>query len=186
MFFLIAMGVVMLRVLFLVLSLFGAIGPAFGGWSGGSGEDPMTDKKWQAASAPFNPLGLPMVLFKCWEGGELQLGIVVGRYDDSASYASVVTAKFRVDKQEPVDIRLIPSNLNGFLNLTMMSEVDPSIITLLKSILDAKKRVALSVGDAVFESDVRGTTKAIGPMFSTCGLKPSAEAPGEAAAAAKH
>lgn len=180
----------MLRVLVSILYFCSAIGAASAEWIGGSGEDPMTDKQWRAASAGFSPIGFPQVVFKCWEDGSLQLAIIVGRYDDSASYASVVTAKFRVDKQEPVEISLIPSNFNGFLNLSMASEVEPDLVVLLKGILEAKKRVALSVGEAVFQSDVRGATKSIGPMFKVCKLTfPDDEkaddaksAPGEAAA----
>ncbi len=108
---------------------------------------------------------------QCWEGGELQLGIVVGPYNDAADYASAVVAKFRVDKEEPVEIIAAPSNLNGLLNLAASIDANPELPSLLRHILDAKQRVALSIGNAVFQADVRGTTKAIGRMFATCGIK---------------
>ncbi len=145
----------------------------------------MTDKKWVAASAEFGPLGFPQVLFKCWESGDLQLGIIVGPYDESASYAKTVTAKFRIDKEQPSDVLLVPTNFNGYLNLTTASSVDPTLVLLLRDILNSKNRVALSVGSAVFQSDVRGTSKSIGPMFKTCNLgPPDDEFPPDAAAAA--
>jgi hypothetical protein len=169
------LGEVMLRFtsFFILLAVFA--GTANAEWLGGSGEDPMTDKKWVAASSGFSPSGLPQVIFKCWEGGQLQVGIVVGQYDDSASYASISSVKFRVDKNEPVDLIAVPANLNGLLSLTATSEVNAELVPFLKQILDSRQRVALSVGDAVYEADVRGTSNAIGAMFKTCGLAGSDE-----------
>jgi hypothetical protein len=116
-----ALGEVMLRFTSFFILFVGFAAAADAEWLSTSGEDPMTDKRWAGDSAMFSPMGLPSVLFKCWEGGELQLGIVVGRYDDSASYAPMLTAKFRVDKGEAVDILAQPQNLNGFLSLSATS-----------------------------------------------------------------
>ena len=59
----------------------------------------MTDEKWAAASAIFGgSFGYPVVGFKCWAKGNLQL-VFMGDYDASASYAATVPIKFRVDKE---------------------------------------------------------------------------------------
>ncbi len=52
--------------------------------------------------------------------------------------------------------------------LSASSDNEPRLVPLLKSILDSERRVALSIGDAIYQSDVLGTTKAIGAMFATC------------------
>jgi hypothetical protein len=71
----------MLRFVSFFILFVGFAATANAEWLSTSGEDPMTDKKWAGASATFSEMGFPSVLFECWEGGELQLGIVVGRYD---------------------------------------------------------------------------------------------------------
>lgn len=160
----------LIRCLLIAVLTLGGVGNAFAAWLGTAGEDPMTDQKWAAASASFAAGGRPAVVFKCWSDGRLQLGIIMGRYDDSASYATTLV-RFRIDKGEPLDLVALPSNLGGNLSLGVMSEDEVELVPLLKRILDAKQRVALSIGTAVFQADVRGTTKAIGAMFAACGLE---------------
>jgi len=75
-------------------------------------------------------------------GPHLQLGIVVGDYNDSASYASSVTVKFRVDKSPPVET--VPINLGGALMLRATNDTEPKLIPLLKSIQDGNQLEALS------------------------------------------
>ncbi len=164
------------RLICLAAMMFAVSGPARAEWVIEAGEDPMTDQKWAAAGAVFSEQGYPKVLFKCWAASaeHIQLGIIVGEYNDAASYPSSVTAKFRVDKNPPVEIRTYPMNLGGSLMLTATNDIEPELPSLLKSIYDSTSRVALSVGDTVYQSDVRGTSKAIGAMFKICGIESNA------------
>jgi hypothetical protein len=59
------------------------------------------------------------------------------------------------------------------------NNTEPELLPLLKSILDAERRIALSIGDARYEADARGATKAIGAMFKTCGIESNATGEGK-------
>ena len=155
---------------------------AMADWQTRSGEDPMTDQKWVATSAPFGSIGIPQVLFKCWAGGSLQVGIVVGSYDDSASYAAIVPIKFRVDKEEFVDLLTTPTNLGGMLTLAASSETSDDLVPLLKRIGESKQRVVLSINEGVFQTNSRGSAKAVTAMWTTCGLSDEAQNADEAPA----
>jgi hypothetical protein len=144
--------------------------PARAEWVVETGEDLMTDQKWAAASASFGEAEVPKVLFKCWQGGHVQLAIFVAPYNDAASYASSVTTKFRVEKNAPVEIHTIPMNLGGALALGATNLTEPELLPLVTSILHGQSRVALSIGDALYETDVKGTAKATGAMSKVCGL----------------
>ena len=144
--------------------------PVHAEWLGGSGEDPMTDQKWAAATTEFSYSGLPAAVFKCWAGGALQVGVAVGPYEASASYSPIVKMQMRVDKEPPVELLAAPVDLNNMLTLVATGEDNPDLVLLLKDILNSEHRVALSVGSASFQTDVRGTSKWIGAMFKVCGL----------------
>ncbi len=80
------------RLICLAAMMFAVSVAARAEWVIETGEDPMTDQKWAAAGAVFSEQGLPKVLFKCWAASaeRIQLGIIVGEYNDAASYHSSV------------------------------------------------------------------------------------------------
>jgi hypothetical protein len=51
----------------------------------------------------------------------------LGPYDDSASYAPELAVKFRVDKNEPVEIPVKPINLAGSLVLGATNAYEPHL-----------------------------------------------------------
>jgi hypothetical protein len=89
-------------------------------WRTQTGQDPMTDKKWAAMSAPLNNSELPIVV-KCWQGGDIQALIMVGRYEQSVTYKPTKT-KIRIDKGEPFEILMSPINFNGAWTTNDVSE----------------------------------------------------------------
>ena len=159
------------RALVAVLAL-GCVNTAAADWLGDVGVDPMTDHKWAAVAAAFGDDVLPAVVLKCWQDGRVHLDVVTGRYNESASYAPRVI-RLRVDQHLPHTILTTPKNLGGNLTLKVSND-EFDLASLLTQLRDAKTRVALSIGDAVFETDVRGASKAVDTMFATCSMRQSA------------
>lgn len=133
-------------------------------WIVRTGEDPMTDQKWFAIASQFGQYALT---FKCWKGDVTQLAIVLGRYEN-LPYKDAVQAKMRVDRSDPIDLVLIPTEMSGALVLQMSSEISDEIVPLLKQIGAAKNRVVLSIGTVVLQSNAKGAAKGVQTMISGC------------------
>jgi hypothetical protein len=145
----------------------GTANAAWADWAIKYGEDPMTNRKWAAASATFN--GGQELIFKCWTNGYFLLGVVgVGIINDAASHKENVQVRFRIDKDEIIEGTLHPTNINGALVLS--ADGDVNMLTLIKRIGEAKQRVVMAIGDAVVETSARGSANAVAAMHSTCGL----------------
>ena len=142
----------MFRLMYLAAFIVALTVSARSAWLGSAGKDPMSGQKWASASATFRRSELPYIFFKCREGGNLRLGIVLGPYEASASFAPGVVAKFQIDKEEPFEILTVPTNDTGMLTLGVTSEDDPELIPLLKSILGSEHQVALSIGNSIRRS----------------------------------
>ena len=143
--------------------------PAHAEWTGNVGEDAMTDQKWAGAEVAFGA-GAPILVFKCWETGHIRLNVLIGSYNDAASYASSAVVKFRVDKNDPIEITAQPMNVNGDLALSATRDNEANLLPLMWSIFEGKDRVAMLIGNFVHQTGLRGTSKAFGTMFKVCGL----------------
>ena len=160
----------MMRSTLIAVLTLGCVSAALAEWRGSTGIDPMTDHKSASAQAPFGPSRQPTVVFKCWDHGGILLGIVTGFYNDTVAYAPTLVT-FRVDQHLPLKLVATAKNIDGLLALNVRSDEAVALLPLLAQIRDAKSRIALSVGDALFQSDVQGAAQAVSKMFALCGLK---------------
>ena len=138
---------------------------ALADWKAQTGADMVTDEKW-AAMAGETDLGT-LFIIKCWEKGNIQAVVPVGPYEASASFGPRVTAKFRVDKGEPFEIMMSPTNIKGFL---AMGAADDDARTIFKNVAAAKERVIVVIdnGAMFLKANAHGVAKAAEALTKLC------------------
>ena len=138
---------------------------ALADWKAQTGADMMTNEKWAAMAGEMD-LGTFFII-KCWEKGNIQAVVPVGPYDASASFGPRVTAKFRVDKGEPFEIMMSPTNIKGFL---AMGAADDDARTIFKYVAAAKERVIVVIdnGAMLLKANALGVAKAAKALTKLC------------------
>jgi hypothetical protein len=144
-------------------------------WASANDEDALTDQK-VAIISEVAPGGVGLVA-KCWEGGELQVGLILPMpWRPGADYKAVVDVVIRADKNEPIKTSWAPRELSGKFAL-FDSDDTPNItplaggvVQVLRAIRDAKSRVVVGVAGAAYTFPVAGSLKAVTAFAARCKL----------------
>jgi hypothetical protein len=159
------------RVATATVSLLSMTCTALAGWTVDVGDDPMSDRKWVEAITDFTGGGMRGIILKCWTGGSVQVGVMIGRYADEAHRKEAVEVSFRVDQGDVVKLRLSPASMNGNMILTANVRTVPEIIDLVRSIGGARKRIGTAFTGVVFQAPAAGAEKAVRRMAEVCGCE---------------
>jgi hypothetical protein len=136
-------------------------------WTAEKGEDPMTDRQFAVMIAQ---LGLGQGFgFKCFDNGEVAAIVILGPYNDAATYKTVVQARFRVDRNEPVEIRLMVGNAGGRLSY---SASGTEALSLFKRVGAAKERIVITIEtiETLLQVSAWGSAEAAAVLDKTCKL----------------
>lgn len=137
-------------------------------------EDPMSDKKVAFINSPSSgssAFNYQVLAFKCWEGDPQETLVIFTTsetWDNSAEYATVIPVKIRVDKNEPLSVLMVPSNLGGNFSATIPAGLDPQVFDIIRQIRTAKKHVAMEIGTVVLKFPATRSQKSVDTFTATC------------------
>lgn len=149
--------------------------PAFA-WETTLDTDPMTDEATAytfEANEGASVLSAVILGFKCWQRKPDDTLLIIGTttdWDPSAKYAETIDVKVRVDKNDPIPLSVIPSETGGKFGATINSRLQPDLLKFLGQVRGAKKQIALSMNDIALRFPVKGSTKTVDKLVSTCGI----------------
>jgi hypothetical protein len=141
-------------------------------WTAKKGEDPMRHRPYAWMFAPLDSGPGQVLAFMCWDDGNGTVQVVVQAgptHDDGTIYKKMVSAKFRIDKNEPVDVMLVATNADGRLSYGITGA---QALSLLKRVGTAKQRIIFEIATGAVRREVsaQGVAEAAELLDKTCKL----------------